>query len=146
MNEVPGFGAVRRREALRVPFELPTGLIGSGAQQDGLSQGAGVVEVAGGRTVRLAGQQPFLLVTDRLGDRGIGRGEGGELFPWQEHMSPVVGQQLTRAGGPGGHAQDHPGTRAPASQHQTDAAACAGHVRHQLAKHRYEDAWVLLEK
>ena len=72
MNEVPGFGAVRRREALRVPFELPTGLIGSGAQQDGLSQGAGVVEVAGGRTVRLAGQQPFLLVTDRLGDRGIG--------------------------------------------------------------------------
>jgi len=63
-----------------------------GPQQGGLRQRAGVVEVAGGRAAGLAGQDPFLVMAERLGD-GLRRGlEVLELGLRQEHAPPIVGQ------------------------------------------------------
>src|SRR5258708_2669781 len=88
-----GFGlrAVRGLEVRSIPLDLLARPIGHVAQQDGLGQGARVVEVAGGRTAVLAGGDPFGVVADRLGDRGRGGVVVLELVFGEQPEAVVIG-------------------------------------------------------
>ena len=78
-----GFGAVNGFQLQSVPLQFFTGAIGHIAQQGGLRERPGIIEIAGRGAAILDGFDPFLMVANLVLDVRFGLFEIDESRFWQ---------------------------------------------------------------
>src|ERR1043166_6580197 len=87
------FGAMARPQMDRIPVQFFPDPVSHVAQQGRFSERTRIVKTAGGRPTGFAGLDPFLVMTNRVFDEWLRRGEVGKILLRQQDMTAVVGEQ-----------------------------------------------------
>src|SRR5438552_18882773 len=93
LQEVVGFRRIGGFTERGIPVELFTAAVRDIAEQDGLSQRATVVKVAGGGATGLDRVDPFAMMAERGGNGWFGRYKLREFVLREQFVPAVVGHE-----------------------------------------------------